>query len=161
MLRRILFPGSFDPMTLGHLDLLQRALPLCDELVVAVLHNPAKQGLFSPPERAAQIERITAPWARVRVVVSDRLLVDVARQEGARVILRGLRTSAESAVEIQMAQLNRALDPNLEVLMMVTAPQYAFVSSSFVREIASKEGDISAFVPGEIIPEIRHKFQKA
>lgn len=149
-MRRWIFPGSFDPLTLGHVDLLSRAHRLCDELIVAVLHNPRKQGLLLPAQRIALIEEVCGDLPGLRVIGSDRLLVQVAQDVEAQCVVRGLRTSGDSALEIQMAQLNRTLSPGLEVLLMTTAPQYAFISSSFVREIAEKGGDISAFVPPRI-----------
>lgn len=151
---RWMFPGSFDPPTLGHLDVLRRAARLCDELVVAVLHNPAKRGLFTPEQRMEMIRRVAADLPNVRVVSSDALLVQAAAAFEITCVVRGLRTSHDSAGEIQMAQLNRAMLPGLEVLMIPTAPSFAFISSSYVREIAAKHGDISTFVPAEILPDV-------
>lgn len=157
-MHRILFPGSFDPLTVGHFDLLERASRLCDELIVAVLHNPKKQGALSPEGRAALVETAADSLPSVRVITSDALLVEVAKQQQVRVIVRGLRAAEDAAVEIQMAQLNRSLEPGLEILLLATAPQYAYISASFVREIASKGGDISAFVPASILAAVQSAY---
>lgn len=158
-LRRMIFPGSFDPLTLGHFDVLRRARALCDELVVAVLQNPVKAGVLTPQRRMRLIEQATEGLPGVRVVTSSDLLVEVARQQQVGCIVRGLRTAADSAGEIQMAQLNRILAPELEVLMMPTAPEYAFISSSFVRDIAARGGDIRPFVPPSIAQDVQRLYQ--
>ena len=157
-MRRILFPGSFDPLTVGHYDLLQRAEKLCDELIVAVLHNPKKKLTLPPEARVALIQQAVADMPSVRVIASDALLVEVARQQNVQVIVRGLRAAEDAAVEIQMAQLNRSLAPNLETLLLTTAPQYAYISASFVREIAAKGGDISPFVPARIRETVQRAY---
>ena len=148
------FPGSFDPVTKGHLDLIERASCLFDEVIVAVLYNPAKTGLFPTEERIRLLRKACAHLSNVRFDSFDGLLVDFMRNCGARVVIRGLRSTADFESEFQMAQLNHQMEPEVETLFMPTAPEYAHVSSSAVREIGSFGGDISPFVPACIVPDV-------
>ncbi|MBR3874260.1 MAG: pantetheine-phosphate adenylyltransferase [Clostridia bacterium] len=148
------FPGSFDPVTKGHLDLIERASRLFDEVIVAVLYNPAKTGLFPAEERIRLLRKACAHLSNVCFDSFDGLLVDFMRNCGARVVIRGLRSTADFESEFQMAQLNHQMKPEVETLFMTTAPEYAHVSSSAVREIGSFDGDISPFVPACIVPDV-------
>lgn len=148
------FPGSFDPVTKGHLDLIERASRLFDEVIVAVLYNPAKTGLFPTEERIGLLRKACKHLDNVRFDSFDGLLVDFMRNCGARVVIRGLRSTADFESEFQMAQLNHQMEPEVETLFMPTAPEYAHVSSSAVREIGSFGGDISPFVPACIVPDV-------
>ena len=148
------FPGSFDPVTKGHLDLIERASCLFDEVIVAVLYNPAKTGLFPAEERIRLLRKACKHLDNVRFDSFDGLLVDFMRNCGARVVIRGLRSTADFESEFQMAQLNHQMEPEVETLFMPTAPEYAHVSSSAVREIGSFGGDISPFVPACIVPDV-------
>ncbi|HIQ71196.1 MAG TPA: pantetheine-phosphate adenylyltransferase [Candidatus Onthenecus intestinigallinarum] len=150
-----LYPGSFDPITVGHLDIIERAARLYDDVVVAVLHNPKKQGAFPVQTRLALIERACAHLPNVRAEFFEGLLVDYARQVGASVVLRGLRAVSDFEYEFQMAQMNRRLCPGVETLFMMTRPEHAYISSSGVREIATFGGDVSAFVPPCILNDVQ------
>ena len=148
------FPGSFDPVTKGHLDLIERASRLFDEVIVAVLYNPAKTGRFPTEERIRLLKKACMHLSNVRFDSFDGLLVDYMRSCGARVVIRGLRSTADFESESQMAQLNHQMESDVETLFMTTAPEYAHVSSSAVREIGSFGGDISPFVPASIVPDV-------
>jgi len=148
------YPGSFDPVTNGHLDLMQRASVLFDEIVVAVLRNPGKEGVFSLSRRLSLLQEATQGMARIRVDTFDGLLVDYAGQVGAEVIVRGLRAVSDFEYEFQMALMNRSLWPEIEVIFMAPATSYTFLSSSLVREVASLGGDVSAFVPPIVLDHL-------
>ncbi|WP_102410652.1 pantetheine-phosphate adenylyltransferase [Beduinella massiliensis] len=150
-----LYPGSFDPLTVGHLDIIERAARLYDTVVVAVLHNPSKQGAFPVEKRLEFIERACAHIPGVRVEQFYGLLVDYARQVGASVIIRGLRAVSDFEYEFQMAQMNGQLCPGVETLFMMTKPEHAYISSSGVREIATFGGDVSAFLPPCILKDVQ------
>lgn len=159
-MRRCVYPGSFDPPTLGHLELIERGAPLFDELIVAVLRNPAKKNAFSVERRADMLRRMTAHLPNVRVETFSGLLADYAELTGACAVLRGLRSESDLAAELPMAQLNRMLNPRAETLMMITSPEVSHISSSAVREIASFGGDISALVPECLAAEIAAGLKK-
>lgn len=151
-IRRAVCPGSYDPVTLGHVDVLVRAARLYDEVVVAVLHNPAKQGSFSIEERIGFIERSLPDEVRGRVRVeafSGRLLVDVCRDVGADAIVKGLRSATDFAYELPMALMNRHLT-GVETVFLPGAPELEHVSSSLVKEVARFGGDVSGLVPDEV-----------
>jgi pantetheine-phosphate adenylyltransferase len=145
-----LFPGSFDPITNGHVDVIRAGLGLCDEVVVAIGQNPAKTPLLSMHARQALIaqigETLGAP-GRVRAIAFSGLLVDLARQSGARIVLRGLRDSADFAYEMQMAGMNATMYPELETLFVPARPANRHVTATLVRQIAAMGGDVSPFVP--------------
>lgn len=148
--RRAVCPGSYDPVTVGHTDVLRRAAPLVDELVVAVLHNPAKQGTFSVEERIALIEAEVADLPGVRVeAFAGRLLVDVCRDVGASIIVKGLRGGTDFAYEMPMALMNRHLT-GVETLFLPGNPQFEHISSSLVKEVARFGGDITGLVSDEV-----------
>lgn len=150
--RHALFPGSFDPVTLGHLDVLRRALALFDRVTVAVARHHAKDELFESSQRVALLERAVAGIEGVDVTVLDGLLVDGCRRLGAGAIVRGLRSASDLEVERQMTLTNRALAPDVETVFLLPAPDVAHVSSSLVRQIARMGGDVRPFVP-EVVAE--------
>ena len=145
----VVYPGSFDPLTNGHLDAIQRASRLFEKVTVAVLENPSKRGqyLFSAEERLAIIREATAHLANVEAATFSGLLVDFVRRVGAQAIVKGLRAVSDYEYELQMAHLNRQLYPGLETLFILAATRYSFVSSTMVKEIARYGGDVSKLVP--------------
>lgn len=163
-MRRAIYPGSFDPITHGHLDIIERSAVVVDELIVGVLHNKAKNPLFSVEERVRMIREVTKNIKNVKVVAFEGLLVDFAKLMEAKVIIRGLRAVTDFEYELQMAQTNRKLDTSIETLFMTTGMEYAYLSSSTVREVAAFGGDISQFVPElikvQIIKKIKEKETK-
>ena len=159
-MRRAIYPGSFDPITYGHLDIIERSARVVDELIVGVLYNKAKIPLFSAEERVRMIKEVTKNIENVKVVAFEGLLVDFADQMHADVIIRGLRAATDFEYELQMAQTNRKLDDKVETLFMVTGLEYAYLSSSTVREVAAFGGDISNFVPEPMKKKIMEKKKK-
>lgn len=143
---RMLYPGSFDPVTNGHMDIIRRAARLCDELVVAVMHNPDKRGFLPVQKRVALIEAACAGMDNVRVLAHSGLMIECAAQEKADAVVRGIRPTGDFDSEFQMAQVNRMIG-GVETLLLPTSPEVANISSSVVRQIAAFGGDISAFVP--------------
>jgi pantetheine-phosphate adenylyltransferase len=153
-----IYPGTFDPITNGHLDLIARASRLYHQVIVAVAVNRGKTPLFSLEERVALVEEVTPVFANVRVVGFDNLLVDCAKKHGAHVILRGLRAVSDFEYEFQLAGMNRRLAPELETMFLTPAEQYEFISSSMIREIAQMNGDVSFFVPDKVNRRLIEKF---
>lgn len=145
-LRRAVCPGSFDPVTRGHLDVIVRAAQLFDEVVVAVGHNVSKSALFSPDERVSMLRETCADWPGVSVTLFGGLLVDYCRAHDISAIVKGLRSGSDFGYELQMAQMNRQLT-GVESVFLPTAPQWSYVSSSLVREVALLGGDVSALLP--------------
>jgi len=158
--RTALYPGSFDPLTVGHVDVVRRALRLADRVVVAVSYSPthAKKELFAVEERVEMIRQSFADEARVEVVEFQGLLVELARRVGARVVVRGVRTVADFEYEAQMAAMNRRLAPEVETVFLVPEPEHAFVSATLVRQIAALGGDASPFVPVPVLRALRARF---
>lgn len=148
------YPGSFDPMTVGHLDIIRRASELFDTIHVAVLHNPAKSGLLTTAVRESLIRQATAAYPKVRVTHFDGLLIDFAKACGARFVVRGLRSQEDLGYEMQMAQLNRHMNGQLDTLFFVAEPGHSHISSNAVRQILSFGGDIRGMVPDEILPTL-------
>ena len=147
-MRRAIYPGSFDPITNGHLDVISRASRLFDELIVAVAANEQKKtGLFSFAERVGLIEQVCRDTRNVAVVHFDGLLVDFARQRGASAILRGLRAVSDFEFEFQMALMNRKMEPGIETVFLMPREEYTYLSSSLIKEIARLGGTVDAFVP--------------
>lgn len=142
-----IFPGSFDPVTNGHLDVIMRAAGLFDRLIVAVLHNPNKSGTFTVQERVGMLKCVCKPFAHVQVEAFPGLLADLAAQRDARVVIRGVRGAAELDAETAMAQVNGKLLPGLETLLLPAAPEWAGLSATLVREVAAFGGDVGKFVP--------------
>ena len=157
-MKRAVYPGSFDPITFGHLDIIERSAKMVDELVIAVLCNSAKNSLFSLEERVNMIKEITKDIPNVRVESFGGLLVDYMRQIDANIIVRGLRAVTDFEYELQIAQMNHVLKEDAETIFLITNLQYSYLSSTIVKEIASYGGDISKFVPEEIIDRIYEKY---
>ena len=151
-MRTAIYPGSFDPVTLGHLDLIIRADKLVDRLIVAVLHNPAKTGAFTVAERMAFLQELTGTLPHVEVTTFNGLLVDYARKMDAHFIVRGVRAFSDFEYEFQMALMNRKLSADLETVFLMPKEEYSVVSSRIVREVGCMGGDISGLVP-EILRE--------
>lgn len=148
------YPGSFDPITQGHLDIIRRASEIFPRVVVAVLRNPAKEGVFSIEKRLELIGRACRELPGVEAESFEGLLVDYMRAKEARVVIRGLRAVSDFESEFQMAQVNHQISPAIETLFMMTSPEYGYISSSVVREIAMFGGDISPFIPKAILPDV-------
>ncbi|MFM9109260.1 MAG: pantetheine-phosphate adenylyltransferase [Prochlorococcaceae cyanobacterium] len=157
---KALYPGSFDPLTHGHLDLIERASSLFEQLTVAVLRNPAKQPTFPLEQRLEQIRSATAHLPRVAVGSFEGLTVAYARQCGAGIILRGLRALSDFEFELQIAHTNRSLDAGIETLFLSTAASYSFLSSSVVKEVARFGGDVGHLVPVGVANDLRKLFNR-
>jgi pantetheine-phosphate adenylyltransferase len=157
--RSAIYPGSFDPVTLGHWDLIQRAAKLVDRLVVAVLHNPAKSPAFSVEERVAMLKELTAPLPQVEITSFHGLTVDFAKAQNAQVIVRGVRAFSDFEYEFQMALMNRKLAPDLETVFLMPKEKYSAVSSRFVREIGGMGGNLSDLVPETLRERIAAKLK--
>jgi pantetheine-phosphate adenylyltransferase len=151
--KRVVCPGSFDPITFGHLDIIERASALFDEVVIAVLVNQTKKTLFTVDERLAMIAEVTAQYSNVRVDSWSGLLVDYCETHDVKAIVKGLRAVTDFDYELQMSQINLQLK-GVETLFMSTAPEHSFVSSSLVKEIATFGGDVSPYVPASIIEKV-------
>ena len=157
-MRRAIYPGSFDPVTLGHLDVIKRAAAIFDELIVCVSVNSAKDGgLFSPEERVELIRMVTDDLPNVTVDCTRELVADYARQNRSRVLVKGLRAVSDYESEIQMAMVNAKLYPKLDTVFLYTRPKYAYLSSTVVKEMARYGADLSDFVPRQIIGQVREK----
>lgn len=154
-----IYPGSFDPITNGHLDIITRGSKIYDKLIVGVLVNIDKKGLFSIEERVELIKKVTMHLPNVEVICFNGLLVDLARKYEAKVILKGLRAVSDFEYEFQMALMNSQLDPNIETLFMMTSSEYSYLSSSSVKQVAKFGGNISGLVPDEIITEVYNKIR--
>ena len=155
MTSSIIYPGTFDPITFGHIDLIQRASHVFDRIIVAVAANVKKQSLFSLPERVGLVQTCLTHIPQVEVCGFDTLLVEFAKQRGTMVILRGLRAVSDFEFEFQLASMNRRLLEGFETLFLTPSEHTAFVSSSLVREIARLGGDVSAFVPKPVCDALR------
>ncbi len=152
-----IYPGSFDPVTNGHLDLIERGQKMFDRLIVAVLKNLEKEPLFSVGERVEMLREVTQRWESVEIDVFEGLLVDYARKRGAGVILRGIRAISDYEYELQMALMNRKLEPGLETVFMLPAESYSYLSSKVVREIAQLGGPLTGLVPPIVEQRLRSK----
>ena len=152
-----IYPGSFDPVTNGHLDLIERGTKIFDRLIVAILRNLEKEPLFSLPERVEMLGEVTRPWSNVEVDVFDGLLVAYARKRNARVLLRGIRAISDYEYELQMALMNRKLESQIETVFMMPAEAYSYLSSKLVREIARLGGSITGLVPPVVEQRLRSK----
>jgi len=159
-MRRAVYPGSFDPVTNGHLDVIERASRLYDEVLVAIAHNEAKEGLFSFEERVTLLKEAVECHPNVRVTQFSGLLVNFAREVDAQVIIRGLRAVSDFEYEFQMALMNRKLDGDVETMFLMPKEEYSYVSSRLVKEIARLGGSIDAFVPDCIARALREKFSR-
>lgn len=154
-----IYPGSFDPITLGHLDIINRAAKLFDKVIVVVMVNPAKKCSFSPEERVNLIKECASSLKNIEVEFSDGLLADYAKEKNAQVIIKGLRALSDFEYEFQMALTNSKLNPEVETLFLTTRAENMYLSSSMVRQIASMGGDISGFVPDIIHKKIINRLK--
>jgi pantetheine-phosphate adenylyltransferase len=155
-----IYPGSFDPITNGHLDLIDRGSRLVDRLIVAILHNETKQPLFSVEERIEMLKEVVKDYPNVEVDSFHGLLVDYARARNATVLLRGIRAISDYVEELQMALMNRRLNPDVETIFMMSGEAYSFISSRLVKEVISLGGDIAGLVPPPVEVRLRHRFLK-
>lgn len=156
-MRRAIYPGSFDPVTNGHLDVVGRAAKLFDEVIVAVAVNEQKRGLFTAAERTALIAGAVGGWKNVRVASFDGLLVEFAAAQKASAVVRGLRAVSDFEFEFQMALMNRKLDEHIETIFLMPAENYTYLSSRIVKEIARLGGNVEAFVPASVATALREK----
>jgi pantetheine-phosphate adenylyltransferase len=154
----VVYPGTFDPITNGHVDLVERACSLFDEVVVAVAASPRKKPLFSLDERVALCREVLQPYARVQVCGFDGLLASLVESKGACGVVRGIRAVSDFEYEFQLANMNRALAPNLESLFLTPSEHLSFISSSLVKEIASLQGEVQKFVPPVVAQALRERF---
>jgi len=154
----VVYPGTFDPVTNGHCDLIERATRLFDRVVVGVAASTHKQPFFPLQERLTLVEQAVPHWPNVEVTRLDGLLVDFVRRQGASVILRGLRAVSDFEYEFQLASMNRRLAPDVETLFLTPAEQFAFVSSTLVREVAALGGDVTPFVPESVAAALARRF---
>ncbi|BBO19606.1 MAG: pantetheine-phosphate adenylyltransferase [Burkholderiales bacterium] len=152
-----IYPGTFDPLTLGHEDLVRRASRLFSEVVVAVADSRSKRPFFSLDERVAMAREVLAAYPNVRVEGFDGLLMDFLRRQDARIILRGLRAVSDFEYEFQMAGMNRSLNPDVETVFLTPAEKYQFISATMVREIAVLGGDVSKFVQPRVLERLRQR----
>jgi pantetheine-phosphate adenylyltransferase len=157
---KAIYPGSFDPVTFGHIDIIERAARICDELIVGVLQNKAKSPLFSVEERVTMLNEVTKNMKNVKIIPFEGLLIDFAKQMDAQVIVRGLRAITDFEYELQMSQTNRKLNSDVETLFLTTSLEYSYLSSTTVKEVASFQGDISQFVPAFVADEVTKKIKE-
>ena len=156
-MRIAVYPGSFDPITNGHLDIISRASKLYDKVIVGVLNNSGKTPLFTAEERMDMINHMITDLDNVSCDVFDGLLVDFAKSKGATVIVKGLRTVADFEYELQMALLNKALNPDYETMFMMTNTKFSYISSSMVKEVAKYHGELEGLVPKNVITKLKEK----
>jgi pantetheine-phosphate adenylyltransferase len=152
---RALYPGTFDPPTNGHVDLIQRGSKLFDHLIVAVLNNPGKNPLFTVAERVEMLEECARPLGNVSVSTFDGLMVEFARRQGASAVLRGIRAISDYEYEFQMALMNRRLAPEIETVFLQPAGRYSFVSSRMLKEVFSFGGEVTGLVPPNVLKRLR------
>lgn len=156
---KAVYPGSFDPVTNGHIDIIERAAGIFDELIVGVLNNQAKIVMFTADERVEMLKSVTSHLPNVKIKSFDGLAVDFAHQENAKVLVRGLRAVTDFEYELQLAQTNRVVSPDVDTIFLTTNLKYSYLSSSVVKEIASYKGDISQFVDPIVEKKIRGKIK--
>ena len=154
------YPGSFDPVTLGHYDIIVRSAQIMDRLVIGVLHNGAKHPLFSIEERVEMLKSVTADLANVEIQCFDGLTIEFARQNHANLMIRGLRAVTDFEYELQLAQTNRVIAPEIDTMFLATSLKYSYLSSSIVKEIASLGGDISEFLHPQIAERVLAKYKR-
>jgi len=160
-MRIAVYPGTFDPITNGHFDIVERAAALFDNVIVAVAENPQKKPLFSLPERRDLVSAVVAHIANVTVADFNGLLVDYAKSENACAIIRGLRAVSDFEFEFQMALTNRKLSPDLEMVYLMPSEQYTYINSTIVKEIARLDGDVDAFLPAAVVTALHKKLKKS
>ena len=157
---RAIYPGSFDPVTLGHLDIIRRASRTVNELIVGVLNNGGKTQLFTAKERVEMLREVTKDIPNVKVMAFSGLLVDFARHTDSTVVVRGLRAISDFDYELQMAQTIRKMNPHVDTMFLATSLEYAYLSSSTVKEVAFFDGDISEFVPEPVVEKVRERVKE-
>lgn len=157
---KVIFPGSFDPVTLGHLNVIQRAANLFNEVTVAILKNSQKSSLFTDNEKIEMLEELLYDVDNVRVELFSGLLAEYVSLKGADAVIRGLRSPSDYEYERQLAALNHSLNPNLETIFLLTDMRYSYVSASYAREVAYYGGDVSGLVPKSVEKRLRQKFSK-
>jgi pantetheine-phosphate adenylyltransferase len=157
---KALYPGTFDPLTNGHVDLIHRGAKLFEQLTVAILSNPVKNPLFTVEERVEMLKEATSALSNVSVATFDGLMVEFARQRGAAAVLRGIRAISDYEYEFQMALMNRRLAPEIETVFLQPAGRYSFVSSRMVKEVFSFGGDVSGLVPPNVLKRLRARISK-
>jgi len=151
------YPGTFDPITNGHMDIIKRALLICDKLILAIAENPKKSPMFTLKERTEMVRALSSDMPRVKVKPYDGLTVNFAKQVGANIIIRGLRAISDFEYELQMAQANRKLAPEVDTVFLMPSQEYFYLNSTLVREIASSGGDASSFVPPLVNKRLQEK----
>lgn len=156
-IRKAIFAGSFDPITNGHLDIIERSSKLFDELQIGVLYNPNKKGLFNFEERVNLIESSTSHLDNIKVVSFEGLLVDYCKYNGIDTLVRGVRSGADIEYELQMAHMNRELNPDIETIILPTTTKYSFISSSLIKEVLAFDADIKNLVPKVVLEELKRK----
>ena len=156
-MNKAIYPGSFDPVTLGHLDIIERTSKMFDRVIIGVLNNKSKSPLFSVEERVNMLKEVTANLPNVDVQSFEGLLIDFVRKNDARVIVRGLRAITDFEYELQMAQTNRVIAPEVDTIFLTTNLRYSYLSSSIVKEIAEFDGEISAFLHPAVAEKVREK----
>ena len=154
-----IYPGSFDPVTLGHLNIIKRAANCFDKLIVCVMVNSSKHGMFTPLERVELLRRATQRFPNVEVDCSDELLAAYARRRGARVVVKGLRAVSDYEQEVQMAVINRKLNHNLETMFLASSEKYTYLSSTIVKEMARYGADLKEFIPREIVEDVQERLK--
>ena len=154
-----LYPGSFDPVTLGHLNIIKRAANCFDRLIVCVMVNSSKHGMFTPAERVELLRRATQRFPNVEVDFSDELLAAYARRRGAKVVVKGLRAVSDYEQEVQMAIINRKLNHNLETMFLASSEKYTYLSSTIVKEMARYGADLGEFIPREIVEDVEKRLK--
>jgi pantetheine-phosphate adenylyltransferase len=159
-MKKAIYPGTFDPITNGHLDIINRANALSDSLVVAVVKHPSKNCFFSYNQRLDLIKKATKSIKSIEVLGFDGLVIDFARQNRANAIIRGLRTMSDFEYEFKMALTNKSLAPNIETLFLMTHPQYSFISSHLIKEIALLGGDLNKFLPEPVLSAVNKKINE-
>ena len=152
-----IYPGSFDPVTLGHMNMIKRASRCFDKVIVCVMVNSKKQGMFTPEERVDMLTRATERFPNVEVDFSDELLAAYAKRRGAHVVVKGLRAVSDFEQEVQMAVINRKLNPELETMFLASSEKYTYLSSTIVKEMARYGADLADFIPREIVDEVNQR----
>lgn len=159
-MKTAIYPGSFDPVTSGHLDIIRRSANIFDRLIVCVMVNAGKHPMFSLEERVALIRRVTADLPNVEVDGSSELLAEYARRRGSCVVVKGLRAGSDFENEFQMALINHKINPELDTMFLTASSQYMYLSSSLVKELGSYNADLKDFIPEEIIPDFRQRLEE-